>query len=137
VDALREDRGQSLVVAALLLGAAATAVVAVHGAQERLVSYVREQRTGEAAVAAAGAAVADLQLARVRELGRALEPAEIARFATEQAVTDAARSAAIALTSARGQPAPSEVTVLAFGVEIEVHVTIRGRRHIALLGPPA
>jgi hypothetical protein len=136
VDAVRGDGGQSLVVAALLLGVAAVAVMTVQGAQDRLVSGLRDQRAGEAAVAAAGAALADLQLARVRALGRGLDPAETARFVADDDVVAAVRAAATAMTGAHGTSAPSDIAILSFGVEIEVHVTVAGRRHIALIEPP-
>lgn len=134
---MRGEAGQSLVVAALLLGVAAVAVIMVQGAQDRLVSGLRDQRAGEAAVAAAGAAVADLHLARVRALGRGLDPAETARFVAEEDVVAAVRAAATAMTDAHRTSAPSEIAILSFGVEIEVHLTIAGRRHIALIEPPA
>jgi len=130
------DRGQSLVVAALLLGVAAVAVVAVHSAQDRLVSGLRDQRMGEAAVAAAGAAVADLHLARVLSLGRGLDPSETERFVAEEAVVIAARAAALSMIRAHGASTPADLAVVSFGTEIEVHLTFGGRRHVALIGPP-
>ncbi|MGH2378526.1 MAG: hypothetical protein ACRDGT_08615 [Candidatus Limnocylindria bacterium] len=138
MDALtRAERGQSLVVAALLAAVAALALTLVHGTGDRLVSAVRDQRAGEAAVAAAGSAVADLQLARVRSAGRALTLAEIEAFAAEDAVLEAAREAARRMAEAHGGAGPVEVTIKSFGSEIEVHLTLGGRRHIALLSPPA
>jgi hypothetical protein len=134
---IRGDRGQALVIAALLLGLAAFAVILVVASQERLVAGLRDQRTGEAAVAAAGAAIADLQLARSRELGRPFTVEEIARFAAEPSVLEAARSAAARMARAHGSAEPSELVVQSFGVEIEVHLTLRGWRHVALLAPPA
>jgi hypothetical protein len=138
VDALiRAERGQSLVVAAFLAGLAALAVALIHETQDRLVADVRDQRTGEAAVAAAGSAVADLQLARVRAAGRALTTAEIEAFAVEDAVAEAARAAARRMAEAHGETRPLEVVIRSFGPEIEVHLRLAGRRHIALLSPPA
>lgn len=134
---MNADRGQALVVTAGLLAPAALAVVLLIAQQDRLVQLVREQRAGEAAVAAAGAVVADLQLERMRALGRGLDAAELAGFAAEDAVADAARAAAVAIARAHGAAEPSDVRVLSFGVEIEVHLTLAGRRHIALLEPPA
>jgi hypothetical protein len=138
VDALiRGDRGQSLVVAALLLAVAALAVTLLLGAQDRLVSAVRDQRTGEAAVAAAGSAVADLQFARVRATGRPLTIGEIEAFAAEASVLEAARVAARRIADAHGDTRLLDVVIRAFGSEIEVHLELGGRTHIALLAPPA
>jgi hypothetical protein len=137
VDALIREGGQSLVVSALLLAAAAFAVTLLHGAQDRLISAVRDQRTGEAAVAAAGSAVADLQLARVQAAGRPLTVGEIEAFAAESSVLDAARAAARRIADAHGDPREIDVVIRSFGPEIEVHLALAGRTHIALLSPPA
>jgi hypothetical protein len=138
VDALiRAESGQSLVVAALLLGVAAVAVTLIHGAQDRLIEAVRGQRTGEAAVAAAGSAVADRQLARVRAAGRPLTLGEIEAFAAEPSVLEAARAAARRMAEEHDETRPIVVTVLSFGSEIEVHLSLGGRTHIALVAPPA
>lgn len=134
---IRSERGQSLVIAALLLGVAALAVSLLHGAQDRLISAVRDQRTGEAAVAAAGSAVADLQFARVRKAGRPLTIGEIGAFAAEPAVLEAARAAAGRMAEAHGEARTIHVSIHSFGSEIEVHVDLGGRTHIALLAPPA
>lgn len=137
MDALiRKESGQALLVAALLLGLAALAVTLIDGAQERLVASAREQRTGEAAVAAAGSAVADLQLARVRAAGRALTLGEIEAFAAGPAVLEAARAAARRIADAHGETRPMDIAVLSFAPEIEVHLSLAGRIHIALIGPP-
>lgn len=128
-----QDRGQALVFAVLLLGIAALALVGLRGASERILDAVRDDRAGEAAAAAAGTAVADLAFARSRALGHELDRAETAAFAAEPAVTDAAREAAVRLARLHGRADPSDVRVLAIGFEIEIHVTLAGRAHVALL----
>ena len=127
------ERGQALVFAALLLGIAAVAVVGLNAASERVLGGVRDDRAGEAAAAAAGAAVADLQLASSRGLGHELDVAETAAFVADPAVTDAARAAAIRLARLHGRADPSGVHVIAIGLEVEIHLTLGGRTHIALL----
>lgn len=134
MDALiRADRGQALVFAALLLGVGAAALTGIRAVSDRILEGVRDDRAGEAAVAAAGAAVADLQLARARELGHDLDRGETAAFAADPAVADGARGAAVRLARLHGHTDPSGVTVIAVGLEIEVHLTLGGRHHIALL----
>lgn len=134
MDPLRSERGQALVLAAALLGLAAAAVVGLGSVSERLLEGVRAQRAGEAAAAAAGAAVADLQIDRERALGRELDRAEIAAFVADPAVAEAAHQAAGRLARLHDRADPGDVRVIAIGFEIEVHVTLGGRTHVALLG---
>lgn len=134
MDALSADRGQSLVLTAILLGLAAAAIVGLGGVSHRLVDGVRTQRAGEAAAAAAGAAVADLQFDRARALGRDLDRAEVTAFVADPVVADAARQAAGRLARLHDRADPTDVRVIAIGFEIEVHVTLGGRTHVALLG---
>ncbi len=129
----QDERGQSLVFAALLLGVAAIALVGLRNASDAILDSARDERAGEAAAAAAGAAVADLELARSRVLGHELDRAETAAFAADPAVTTAARDAAFRLARLHGRADPTDVRVLAFGFEVEVHVTLAGRTHVALL----
>jgi hypothetical protein len=137
VDAvIRSERGQALVVCAAIIGLAALAVSALLGAQERLLAEVALQRAGEAAVAAAGAAVADLELAYARELGRDLVSADIERLAADERVGGAARLAADRMAAAHGVAAPESVVLRAFGSEFEVHLALRGRPYVVLLAPP-
>jgi hypothetical protein len=137
VDAVKTERGQALLGAVLLLAVAALAVAGLAATGERIVGDVRDVRAGEAAVAAAGAAVADLQLGRLRELGRNMDATETASFAADDRVGAAARDAAARMARAHARAGPTEVVVRSFGVEIEVHLTLAGRRHVALLEPPA
>lgn len=132
---MRHDAGQALVVAVLLLSMAALAVSLLARSHDELLATVRTQRAGEAAVAAAGAAVADLHAERVRALARDLDEAETRQFASEEAVVAAARAAAVELARAHGRASPSVVEVRGFGVEVEVRVVLSGREHIALLDP--
>ena len=128
-----DERGQALVLAVAMLAVAAVALVGLRSVSDRILDGVRDDRAGEAAVAAAGTAVADLQLARARALGRDLDKSETAAFVAEPSVGDAARSAALAMARIHGRPVPSAVNVVAIGYEIEVHLTLGGREHVALL----
>ncbi len=61
--------------------------------------------------------------------------AEIAAFVREATVTGAAREAAVRLARLHGRADPTSVTVHSFGLEVEVHLTLAGHQHIALLEP--
>jgi len=130
---MSDQNGQALVFAVLLLGLAAVAAVGARDAAQRLLAAVQDERAGEAAVAAAGAAVADLRLRRASELGRELDAAEVAALAGSAEAVAAARAAARRVARAQGRGDPDGVTLRAFGHEIEVHLTLAGHRHIALL----
>lgn len=133
---IRSERGQALVLAAAMLGLAAFAVSSLLGGQERLLAETALQRAGEAAVAAAGAAVADLELAYARDLGGELTPADIERLAADERAIAAARLAAGRMAAAHGVAPPDSVVLRAFGSELEVHLVLRGRRYVVLLAPP-
>jgi hypothetical protein len=133
VDAVTGERGQALIFAALLLGVAAVALLGLRDISDRILEGVRDDRAGEAAVEAAGAAVADLKIARERARGRELDRAETAAFVADPAVESAARAAAVRMARVHGRADPSDVTVHAFGFEIEVQLTLAGRAHVALL----
>lgn len=130
---MNDEDGQALVLAVLMLAVAAVAMVGLRSVSDGILDGVRDDRAGEAAVAAAGAAVADLEVARERQIGHPLDKNETAALVADPAVVDAARSAALTMARLHGRRPPSAVQVLAFGYEIEVHLTLRGRDHIALL----
>ena len=131
---MSDDRGQALVLTAAMLGVAAAAVVGVRGVSETILDRAREERAGEAAVAAAGAAVADIAFARAAALGRELERGEIAVVAADPSTISGARAAADRLALLHGRPVPSDVRVLAFGYELEIRIVMGERTHVALLG---
>lgn len=119
------QRGQALVFAVLALAIGAAAVAGLHGAQERLLASVREDRAGEAAAQAAGAIVADAQLASVRgrnETGRAA-------FTASPAVHDDALRAAAALSAANGGGVPVSLSIRDAGERVEVTLELGSRSH--------
>ena len=106
---MSDERGQALVLAVLALALAALTIVGLRGAQDRILSDVRDRRAGEAAVEAAGATLADAQLdfiASLRdELGSArILPslAELDAFVTDPLVVERSRAAAAELSTANG-----------------------------------
>ncbi|TMC67707.1 MAG: hypothetical protein E6J15_14300, partial [Chloroflexi bacterium] len=60
---MKDEHGQALFAIVLALALAATAVIGIRVAQDRIVMGARVQRAGEAAVEAAAQAVADLYAA--------------------------------------------------------------------------
>jgi len=87
VDSLNDDRGQAILAVVLALGIAATAIVGLRAAEERIVLGARAQRAGEAAVEAAAQSVADAYAARptaARELVVDPRVLETARAAAEE-----------------------------------------------------
>lgn len=131
---MKGERGQALVLAALLAGIAAVAVAGLAVVSAAVLERARDGRSGEAAVSAAGSAVGDILRAREVALGRALMPDDLARIAAEPATLAAARSAAARLAREHGRADPGDVRVGAFRYEVEVRVTVAGREHVALLG---
>src|SRR5439155_22165224 len=120
---------QALTFAVVLLGLAALALVGLRDASERILDAVRDDRAGDAAAEAGAAVVADMHG------GREMTAAQTAVFVARPDVAEAARAAAVRLAREHRRADPSDVSVHAFGIEVEVHVTLAGRQHIALLEP--
>ncbi|HUG05758.1 MAG TPA: hypothetical protein VMQ78_04400 [Candidatus Limnocylindria bacterium] len=132
------ERGQALVVAALLMGIGALAIVGLRSAQDRVLATAREQNTGEAAVEAAAAAVADVYVARLDSLrARAFElprpTLDVAGMLTDPATREAARAAAAEAAAHNGGMFDGAVEVRCAGTTIEIELTHAGRRHRAAL----
>jgi hypothetical protein len=84
---MTDERGQAILAVVLALGIAATAIVGLRAAQERIVVGARAQRAGEAAVEAAAQSVADAYAARraaAKELVLDPRVVEMARVAAEE-----------------------------------------------------
>lgn len=128
-----DDRGQALVVAVILLGLAAAAIVGIGEAQSRIIAAARDERAGEAAVAAAGAFVAGRAFELQRSLGRMPTPAEVTRFARAPDIAEGAIAAARDILGLNGAADPGDVEIRTFAHEIEVDLLVDGRRHRALL----
>lgn len=135
---MRDDRGQALVLAVVALGIAAATIVGLRAAQDRILMDARERRAGEAAVEAAGAALADAQvvfLASLRdEAGqpRALPSrAEIDGFVSDPLVVERARVAADLLSVANGSGAVSDVSIHARPRTIEIALALGSHRQRA------
>ncbi len=125
------DRGQALVLAVLALGIAAATIVGLRAAQDRILVDARERRAGEAAVEAAGAALADAELAFRASLrdeagGPRAMPSrsELDAFLSDPLLVERIRGAADALAAANGGHAVKNMTVRAVKGSIEVALVL-------------
>jgi len=116
------DRGQALVLAVLALGLAAATIVGLQAAQDRIFRDAHERRAGEAAVEAAGAALADAQIGFTGSL---------ADFAADPLVAERARAAADQLSALNGGATVRDLTITADAREIEVGLSIGEHRQRA------
>lgn len=137
---MRDDRGQALVLAVLALGIAAATIVGLRAAQDRILMDARERRAGEAAVEAAGAALADAQVTFLASLrdeagqSRAMPSrAELDRFVSDPLVLERARAAANELSVANGSGTVSDLSLRAWTRTIEVALALGPHRQRAAI----
>ena len=119
---VNDDRGQALLAVVLTLGIAATAIVGLRAAQERIVLGARAQRAGEAAVEAAAQSVADLYAAR---------PATARELVVDPRVLETARAAAEELARENGGRDVEGLQLSCNGDRIEARLLLTGYSHHA------
>jgi len=122
VDPVRDEDGQVILAVVLALGIAATAIVGLRAAQERIVTGARAQRAGEAAVEAAAQAVVDVYAAR---------PSAAKEIVLDPRVVEVARAAAEELARENGGRGVEQVQLSCVGDRIEARLVLRGRSHRA------
>jgi hypothetical protein len=127
VDPLNDEHGQALLAVVLALALAATAVIGIRAAQDRIVAGARAQRAGEAAVEAAAQAVADLYAAR---------PATARELVIDPRVIETARVAAEELARENGGHGVEQVQLLCAGKRIEARLVLGGYSHHAGFSAP-
>jgi hypothetical protein len=127
VDSLKEEHGQALLAVVLALALAATAVIGIRAAQDRIVLGARAQRAGEAAVEAAAQAVADLYAAR---------PSTARVLVVDPRVIETARIAAEELARENGGQGVEQVQLLCGGKRIEARLVLAGYSHHAGFSAP-
>jgi len=127
VDSLKDEKGQALLAVVLALALAATAVIGLRAAQDRIVIGARAQRAGEAAVEAAAQAVADLYAAR---------PATARELVIDPRVIETARVAAEELARENGGHGVEQVQLLCAGKRIEARLVLGGYSHHAGFSAP-
>jgi hypothetical protein len=126
------------VVAVLALGIAAATIVGLQAAQDRILSDALERRAGEAAVEAAGAALADAELAFRMSLrdetggGRTMPSrAELEGFVSDPLIADRLRNAANTLAAANGSGTVQDVSVRIATGSIEIALVLGSHRQRA------
>ena len=124
---MTDDRGQAILVVVLTLGIAASAIVGLRAAQERIVVGARAQRAGEAAVEAAAQSVADAYAAR---------PAAAKDLVRDPRLIETARVAAEELARENGDRGVENVELSCTADRIEARLVLRGYEHRAGFSAP-
>lgn len=119
---MTDERGQAILAVVLALGIAATAIVGLRAAQERIVVGARAQRAGEAAIEAAAQSVADVY---------AMRPAAAKELVLDPRVVEAARVAAEELAHENGGRGVEHVELSCVGDRIEARLLLDSYAHRA------
>ena len=130
------ERGQALVIAALLIGIGALAIVGLRAVQERVLANALAQDTGEAAVEAAAAAVADAYVAhldavRAHVFDSPRPTVAVVTLLADPATREAARAAAAEAAVRNGGTFDGVVDARCLGTTIEIELRHAGRLHRA------
>ncbi len=130
---MRDDQGQALVIAVVLLAVAAAAIVGLRAAQDHITASGERRRAGEAAVEAATAVIAD---AYVDELRRAATtspsaPPDVARAVGDGRAIERARMAASDLSVRNGGAVVPDVHVRCDGGAVTVTLLLAGTTYRA------
>jgi hypothetical protein len=126
VDTVTGDRGQALVLAVLALALAATTIVGLEAAQDRILADAHERRAGEAAVEAAGATLADALVERDRS-----DPAVLV---SDPIVLERARAAADDLSAANGGGPVRDLRISAGPQGLDISLAMGSHRQRASIG---
>ncbi len=135
---MKGERGQALLIAALLIGIGALAIVGLRLAQERVLAGAQTRSAGEAAVEAAAAVVADAYIARLDSLRvHAFDvprpTMDVADVLAHPATLEAARAAASEAAVRNGGVFDGAVEARCVGTAIEIELSHAGRLHRASL----
>ena len=138
MDAVDGERGQALVIAAVLIGIGALSIVGLRMVQERVLANALAQDTGEAAVEAAAAAVADayahhLDSVRAHVFDVPRPTADVVALLADPATREAARAAAAEAAARNGAAFDGAVEARCVGATIEIELHHAGRLHRAAL----
>ena len=136
---MKDDRGQALVLAVLILAIGAVAISGLRVAQEQILAVAREHRAGEAAVEAATAVIADAYTAEVRRSASSSAPRptpDVLRAITQPSVRESARAAATEVSLLNGGPLIADTSVRCAAGLVDVSLTISGRLYRAGFNGP-
>lgn len=139
---MSDERGQALVIAAVLIGIGALAIVGLRVVQDRVLANAQAQDAGEAAVEAAAAAVGDAYLAELASLrARAFDSPpptfDVTRMLADPTTRESARAAAAETAARNGATFDGAVDVRCVGKTIEVELHHAGRPHRAAFAADA
>lgn len=128
MDAVSDDRGQALIVAALLLAIAAVVIAGLRLSQDAILARSRTTRATEAAVEAATAVVADAYVAELRRAAVAHPPraANVVAALSVPSLREEARVAASDLSLRNGGEAIGDVRISCGDQGVEVAIVVAG-----------
>jgi hypothetical protein len=126
------------VIAAILIGIGALAIIGLRVSQERVLASALARDAGEAAVEAAATVVADAYVAHLESLrARAFDvprpTPDVVGVLADGATREAARAAAVEAAAASGAVFDGTVEVRCVGGTIEIELRHAGRLHRAAL----
>lgn len=132
------ERGQALVIAAILIGIGALAIIGLRAVQDRVLANAVARDAGEAAVEAAAAVVADAYMAQIDRLrAHAFDlprpTADVVGMLADPATREAARAAATEAALRDGAVFDGVVEARCVGKTIEIELHHAGRLHRAAL----
>lgn len=138
MDAVRGERGQALLIAALIIGIGALAIVGLRLAQDRVLANAQTRSAGEAAVEAAAASIADAYIAqldslRVHAFDVPRPTVDVAGMLAHPATLEAARAAAFEAAARNGAVFDGVVVAHCVGTNIEIELSHAGRQLRAAL----
>jgi hypothetical protein len=139
---MNDERGQALVIAAVLIGIGALAIAGLRVVQDRVLADALAQDAGEAAVEAAAAAVGDMYVAQLASLrAHAFDSPrptfDVARVLADPATRESARAAAAEAAARNGAAFDGAVGVRCVGRTIEIELRHAGRLHRAAFSADA
>jgi len=130
-----DERGQALVLAVLAVAIAAATIVGLLAAEDRILADARDRRAGEAAIEAAGAALADAQVdlyATPRDGARGARAApsrsELDALITDPLVVERLRRAADALSAANGGPPARGLAISVGAGTLDIALSVGAHR---------
>lgn len=135
---MRGERGQAVLIAALVIAIGALAIVGLRAVQDRVLANAQTRSAGEAAVEAAAAAIADAYMAHVESLrAHAFDlprpTLDVAGVIAHPATLEAARAAASEAAARNGGVVDGAVVARCLGTAIEIELGHGGRVHRASL----